>query len=491
MNSIKRSPYLFILIGILIFLYIPLLQNQLHLKKHIKPLQGAYVEAPDTSFSADGWFSGRYREIKDKYLTQNFGLRNYYVMLNNQINYKFFKIANIDKVVIGKGDFLYETDYIEAYYGNNFIGINELISKYKKIKELQDRLGAIGIDLEIIFLPSKASFYPEFIPENQKSNKKLSNYDCAAAICKKLNISHVDFSAWFRNIKNIIPYDLYPKTGIHWSNYGALIATDSLKKHIEYNTKLNLRDFEITNIAFSDSLISPDNDMGDVMNLLFPVKTIPMPYANYYWKEDNENTVKPKTLVIADSYYWNIYTQGLANNLFTDNKYWYYNQTVYPETEPIREVSKLNLLDEIKKQQVIILMATEINIHDIGWGFVDKALEALKTKNTNSSRQKLYVNIIKEQITKTAEWMVDIKKKAVKNNITIEEMINLDAIYVYETDYCKPEVLELINKAKERIKNTKEWMEQIKIKAKEKNISENEMLELDAKYLYDTELKIK
>jgi hypothetical protein len=87
--------------------------------------------------------------------------------------------------------------------------------------------------------------------------------------------------------------------------------------------------------------------------------------------------------------------------------------------------------------------------------------------------------------------MVDIKKKAVKNNITIEEMINLDAIYVYETDYCKPEVLELINKAKVRIKNTKEWMEQIKIKAKEKNISEDEMLELDAKYLYDTELKIK
>jgi hypothetical protein len=85
--------------------------------------------------------------------------------------------------------------------------------------------------------------------------------------------------------------------------------------------------------------------------------------------------------------------------------------------------------------------------------------------------------------------MADIKKKADSKKISIDEMITLDAIYVYETDYCKPEVVEEINKTKERIKNTKEWMEQIKIKAKTQNVSEDEMLELDAKYLYDTELK--
>ena len=67
MTSIKKSPYLFILIGILIFLYIPLIQNTLHLKNYIKPLKGAYTEVPDTSISADSWFNGRYQEIKDKF----------------------------------------------------------------------------------------------------------------------------------------------------------------------------------------------------------------------------------------------------------------------------------------------------------------------------------------------------------------------------------------------------------------------------------------
>jgi hypothetical protein len=490
--STKRSPYLFILIGILIFLYIPLLQNQLHLKNYIRPLKGAYIDAPDTAISVDSWFNGRYQAIKDKHLSQNFGFRNYYVMLNNQLDYKLFHIANVDKVVIGKGDFLYETNYIESLYGNNFVGIDEMIKKYRKIKQLQVVLASNGIDLEIVCLPSKASFYPEFIPDNWVSSKKVTNYDYAVALCKKLDINFVDFSKWFRDQKNISPYDLYPKTGIHWTNYGALIATDSLKKHIEYNTKLNLRDFVITNIAFSDSLISPDDDMGEAMNLAFPIKTLPMPYANYYWQE-SDATVKPKALFIGDSYFWNIYYQGLTNNLFTDCKFWYYNQTVYPESEPVRDVNQLNIGDEIRKQQVIVLMATETNIHDIGWGFVDKALEGLKSKvkNTNIKRQLIYVNSIKEHITQTPEWMIDIERKAKEKNVTVEEMITLDAIYIYETDYCKPEVIEEIELTKQRIKNTKEWIEQIRVKAKQKGYTEDEMLELDAKYLYDTEVKKK
>ena len=87
--------------------------------------------------------------------------------------------------------------------------------------------------------------------------------------------------------------------------------------------------------------------------------------------------------------------------------------------------------------------------------------------------------------------MADIERKAKEKNTTVDEMITMDAIYVYETDYCKPEVVTLIEETKERIKNTKEWIEQIRVKAKEKGISEAEMLELDAKYLYDTELKKK
>ncbi len=48
-----------------------------------------------------------------------------------------------------------------------------------------------------------------------------------------------------------------------------------------------------------------------------------------------------------------------------------------------------------------------------------------------------------------------------------------------------------LNDIEKRIRLTPEWMQQIKAKATEKNITIDEMIKLDAKYIYDTEVKPK
>jgi hypothetical protein len=212
-----------------------------------------------------------------------------------------------------------------------------------------------------------------------------------------------------------------------------------------------------------------------------------MPYAKYVWGDEG-NPIKPKTLFIGDSYFWNIYYEGLTNNLFSDCKFWYYNQTVYPESEKEREVKNLNLADEIGKNSVIVLMATDCHIQDIGWGFVEKAIEVLDPQSKDP-RERMYIREIIKEIRKNKQWLADIERKAGENNVTMEEMIRRDAAYVYTTDYCKPEVIELTNQNKQRILNTKEWVASLKTKAEERGITVEEMLELDAKYIYDTEQK--
>lgn len=473
----------------MLFLFVPIIQNISHFK-WIKPLKGAYVELKDPLVSTEGWFNGKYQEEKSNFLNQNFGLRNYYVRLNNQIDYSVFNKANVAKVVVGKGGFLYEDDYINAYYGNNFAGEKKLTERFKKLKAVQDLLQSKGIQLEVVFAPGKASFYPEFIPESWHSEKKQSNYDFSVKLCNDLHINHIDFNAWFTKQKNITPYDLYPKTGIHWSNYGALLAMDSLKKHIEHYTRLNLRDLVMDNVNFSNELRDPDNDIGESMNLLRDIKTLPMPYAGYHWKEDN-GAVKPRALFIGDSYFWNIYYEGLTNNFFTDCKFWYYNETVFPENEPERNVKKLDLQAEINKQQIIVLMATECNIQDIGWGFIEAINELFKDEIAATFRKRIYVNLILENIKKNREWMSQIERKASENNVTIEKMMQLDADYIYNLDYGSQKINALLDKTVTRIKKTNEWMKEIKRKAAQKNISIEEMIEMDAKYIYDTELKSK
>jgi hypothetical protein len=263
-------------VGIVLFLFIPVFQNVFHYK-WIKPLKGAYVEAKDTVLTAENWFSGKFQLKKDAYLDQNFGLRNYYVRLNNEIDFRLFQKANVAKVVVGKGNFLYEDDYINAYYGNNFIGKEALQERFKKLKAVQELLKSKGITLVVVFAPGKGYFYPEFIPNSWKTEKKLSNYEFAKNLSDNFGLNYIDVNAWFRREKDISPYDLYPKTGIHWSNYGALLFTDSLRKHLESRDKINLREFVIDNVSFSDSLIEPDDDIGSAMNLLWDIKKLPMP----------------------------------------------------------------------------------------------------------------------------------------------------------------------------------------------------------------------
>ncbi len=66
-------------------------------------------------------------------------------------------------------------------------------------------------------------------------------------------------------------------------------------------------------------------------------------------------------------------------------------------------------------------------------------------------------------------------------------MIREDAIYLYTTEYNKPDVIQLTEQIKSNINATPDWKKSVQQKAVEKKVTFEEMLELDAKYIYDTE----
>lgn len=474
--------------GIFLLLFLPLAQSTFNLKKWVRPLKGAYEEKQDTALTLQTWFSERFQQKKNDYLNQHFGFHNYYVLLNNQVDFSLFKKANASHVIIGKHNFLFEDDYINAYYGKNFLGEEKIKERFAKLKKAQELLRKQGILLEIVFSPGKASFYPEYIPEYAHGKKKESNYEAMCRLAKEEKVHVVDFNGWFQKIKYTSLYDLYPRGGIHWSNYGALIAMDSLRKDIEASIRVKMNSFVVKEVNFSDSLIEPDNDIADALNLFTRVKPLPMPYAKYDWV--TEGAVKPRALFIGDSYFWNWYYQGLVNNIFDNATFWYYNQTVYPESEKIRAVAQLSFKDEVMKQRVVVLMATESNIQDIGWGFVDKVLAEFKDGVYNR-RKEIYVSFFQAEIQKSADWLGKVKEKAVANKVSLEEMLRKDAEYLYETEYNTPKVVSYTEEVKKRIEASPEWLAHVRAKAHEKNVPEDEMIELDAKYVYDTEVKDK
>src|SRR5690606_19074770 len=96
---------------------------------------------------------------------------------------------------------------------------------------------------------------------------------------------------------------------------------------------------------------------------------------------------KPSVLVISDSYYWGMFNLGISENAFRDSHFWYYNYEVYPDSYKSPLIaSAVNLKDEIRKRDVIIIMATEANLSKFGWGFIDRAYETFSKEYEYSVR---------------------------------------------------------------------------------------------------------
>src|SRR3989339_457376 len=282
-----------------------------------RPLAGVYSITTKPEFKIKEWFDGNYQVNYEKYIEHNLGLRNILVRIKNQIDYSFFNLSNADKVIVGKEGYLYEKNYIDAYLGNDFVGESAISDKVRKIKEVQKVLKEKNIDLVVALLPGKASFYPEYIPARFDQSKKISmNYDWILKRSYDAGINVIDLAGYLLSMKQNGQYPLIPKTGIHWSYYGMTFCADTLIKYME-----NLREIKLPQIEWSENEVSenprdPDNDLGDLMNLLWDIPFPPLAYPKISFNTDGK--VKPKVLIVGDSYYWNLQNAGIIENVFAN-----------------------------------------------------------------------------------------------------------------------------------------------------------------------------
>mgnify|MGYP000624980847 CR=1 FL=1 len=522
-----------LLSAILAFLFFPVIQQQFKFV-NLKPLSGAYIPKNYCSFSPESWLNESYQNNTNDYLNENFGFRNFLVTLNGQLRFSLFN-KGLLKVVVGKENHLFISDYIETYYGKDFseAHINDTISK---LKFLNDTLRSLGKTLLVVLAPNKARVYPEFIPDYLKQEvTDKTNYSALLKGFKNSGIHYLDFNQDFINKKRSSPYLLFSQLGTHWSRLEALRSVDSIMGYLSWLTQTNLPRIRIKKVFLKDSLEFPDDDIAIGMNILFCPAHDKMAYPEFEY--DTENKVKKNVLVVGDSYWQDIYFREIPKHLFATNEYWYFSKSSFGNFYfGTKEISNRDVVRTILQNDLIIIVCSESNFRNLGFGFAGAAYSAmkrpvyptvneikklkqiirdnnnwikeveLKALKRNISvdsmlsedaawafyhygpvRLKKTVYDIKEEMRKNNVWMNEIRSKAEKRNISIDSMMTLDAIWAHET--LPPEEKETrklsVNDIKHKIKNTIEWMSQIKIKAREKNISTDSMVTLDAIWFYN------
>ncbi len=482
-NSFK-SKLLFVLI--VLVLVAPAIQREINLVAE-KPLTGAFIENAKPSFdslSFQNWYNGTFQSEFNDLLEADIGFRKTLVRISNQLQYKLLRKANAEGVVVGKKAELYEEDYIRAVKGDFFVGEKAWIEKAEILKKVQDTLKSLGKTIVVVFEPGKGSVYPDRYPIGyNKTAKNPSNYKVFLNALDSLNVNKLDLNEFFIQKREKAPYRLFPRIGTHWSYYGAALAADTTLSFLQSITGLSIPQIKITSLEEKEKPRHPDDDIWLAMNLLYPPPADGLIYPTIQHQPSEKSSAR--ILIVGDSFYFNWQSEKVMANAFSDGSFWYYNKHNWNfagvETSLVKD---LNFREQIMKHDIFLIMITERFHHNFAWNFDEQLYELFYP----GERDKL--EYFANQLRISNLEFMRLMKDATAKNISIEERLNSEAKYLMFEDYTRnPEKYtrkkDYILMLSMSIESTPDWYEKVKEKAAQNQISVDEMVRLDAEWIYN------
>ena len=477
MKALKNVLFVFVLVVMIV----PSLQKELNFVND-SPLNGDFVEYDKPEFGWSSFYKGSFQTVYDQYLEQHVGFHNTLVRIKNQLDYSLFRKPNAEGIVIGKKDFIFEYDYIRELTGRDYVGYEFIDEKLRRLKYVQKYLKKTkNIDLVIVFLPGKASYYQEYLPDKYLIVKQeTNNYTTYLNEIMKRRIRYVDLNQYFHQIKAESPYPLFPKYGTHWSIYGMSKAAHVILDSIEQFRDKKLNEFNTDSMYYSTLPLRTNYDGGKALNLIENLSTEKFAYPNYVFGQDS-NRYKPKVLTIGDSFFWNFFNANIPINIFANEAFWYYNSKIYPDfyTRP-KYTSEISLKEEVEHMDVILIMVTERFLNIFDWGLIDQ-LYYLYTPEYIKNPIYDYMN----KIVLVPEWYTSLLSEALAKGTTNEQELHTNAKHMYQksqnNDFMSEFGMEVY---KDYYRSSKELELMLRKKAVQNNLTYEKMLEKEAGYLF-------
>ena len=374
------SLFKLVLLGILIILLaLPAVQAKWHFLT-VRPLHGYFELSPRPAFTWTDLRANTYQGRIEKYLDDRLGFREWAIRSRNQIAYTLFGVVHANDVILGQRNVLYQGGPVEAYLGHDYLGPEEIRIHAQRVRNVQDSLARHGVEFLYVIAPGKPRFQPEDLPPHVKEMwPNPTNYAGFAAALPKVGVHVLDIASLFQKWKPKAAHPLFPRGGTHWSCYGITLAADTLFGAIESLTRVDLPSFKTTpGIITTDSLRSTDNDIVQGLNLIWEPTPYPMAYPILTFAPLAPSQQRLNMLLIGDSFAQSLYLYYpyLQNMLDSrSSRFWYYNEyTYWPATPPdeSRVVHELNLREQVEKQQLVVVFATEQNLSKRSFGFIDE-----------------------------------------------------------------------------------------------------------------------
>jgi alginate O-acetyltransferase complex protein AlgJ len=206
-----------------------------------RTLYGVTIKNDLPSVSLASWMSGDLQKGLNTLVSENFAGRELLVRIFNQTLYSAFHKSYMyfEMIIPGKHGDLFERRYLEVYGRfDEPIPNAEAEALVVMMKYLSERLKELGSSFVFVITPSKATIYPEDIPDrflakSESRERRLTNYEVLVPLLQKYRVPYVDGREITLDHKGTFPVRAYPKTGTHWTRAVAFFTTAALLKTIE------------------------------------------------------------------------------------------------------------------------------------------------------------------------------------------------------------------------------------------------------------------
>ncbi|WP_159437461.1 alginate O-acetyltransferase AlgX-related protein [Hymenobacter daecheongensis] len=390
----------------LLLLLAPALQAKLGIVT-VAPLDGYFDQQPHPELNWPALRNNTFQPRMEAYLQDRLGFRSWLLRLRNQLAYTAFHQTRVPVVVVGKDDVLFQPVTIDVFLGRDYAG-EEMNHLVRRLKIVQDSLRAHGTQLLLVVAPGKPRILPAMLPESYDAQpRNATNYDAVVRAARKYQVNMLDAAALLGRWQDTTRFPMFPRGGTHWSGYATALVADTLFRRVEQLTHRDLPDFAshgLQVVTETDSLRFTDNDIQEILNLMYDKPPYPMAYPRVRF-EPETGKQRANALIIGDSFaqsFYNFYPY-YQRLLTPTSRYWSSNERVYwPETTPgSRTVSELNLGEQLAGRDVVILICSEQNLGHLSFGFINQAYRLYRPL---TEADKAAINQLAKELESKATW---------------------------------------------------------------------------------------
>ena len=174
-------------------------------------------------------------ELTD-YFSDNFAFRQELSTADALIKAKVFNTSNQDRVVLGKDGWLFYSESMHDYLGEDLMSEREIHNAVKVLELIQENCEGRGVKFLFTVAPNKNSLYGSFMPDNYIKTNEKTNYDMLRNGMKDKKVNFVDLHSAFLTDDRV----MYHKWDSHWTNEGAAFAVNLIldgvgKEHYDYS----------------------------------------------------------------------------------------------------------------------------------------------------------------------------------------------------------------------------------------------------------------